>query len=122
MQEERSRRNPGRYYDESNMMGLSDLNGLYHHDPASKISLPRVNGEDHRSHSPSHNASLDHHSHHAMAMNSYLQHPDMLATVNGSTAPHLAYYPANPVRSPFVHPCSVFTVTRLPRRIRWPTV
>lgn len=72
VQEERSRRNPGRYYDESHMMSVHDLNGLYQHDPT------------------------NHHAHHAMTMNPYLQHPDLLATVNGSVVPHLAYYPANP--------------------------
>ena len=33
----------------------------------------------------------------AASLNSYIQHPNMLATMNGTTPTHMAYYSTNPV-------------------------
>jgi hypothetical protein len=94
-QEERSRRNPTRYYDDA----ANEPNSIYRNDAISNLTLSPsrssyVSCVDHLSYMPT-NAAMGHPN--AASLNSFIQHPNMLATINGTTATHVAYYSANPV-------------------------
>jgi hypothetical protein len=96
VQEERSRRNTSRYYDDTGSLSGSEMNGVYRNgtsnthslssttsfyrrgDPTSYITNPTVTG-------PHTN------------LNAYAQpHANMYPSINGSTPTHLAYFQTNP--------------------------
>jgi hypothetical protein len=99
-QEERSRRNPTRYLDESALLVGNDLNSIYHTDAItnpvfSSSSSGYIQRGNPLSYMTNNSSSMGHP--HAASLNTYGQHPNMLGTMNGSTPAHLAYFSGNPV-------------------------
>ena len=97
-QEERSRRNTNRYYDESASLVGSEINGNYRNSTSNNHSLSSSSSYlrrgDPTTYIPNSSSTGQQH---AVTLNSYGPHPNMLAAVNGSTQTHLAYYQTNPV-------------------------
>ena len=89
-QEERTRRNTGRHYDESLVLMGSELNGNYRNGTTNNPSMSSLRHGDLTSYIP--NTVAQH-----ATLSSYPPHPNMIAAVNGSTPTHLPYFPANPV-------------------------
>jgi hypothetical protein len=97
-QEERTRRNTNRYYDDSTSLTGTEINGTYRNGTTNNSSLSSSSSYSRRGDQTSYipnNPSTG--QHHTATLNSYTPHANMLAAVNGSTQPHLAYFPANPV-------------------------
>jgi hypothetical protein len=98
-QEERVRRNTNRYYDETTSVSGNDINSIYHNGTTSNPSLSSssssyVRRGDQTSYIPNYPSAGQQHT---TPLNSYVQHPNMLTNVNGSTSSHLAYFPTNQV-------------------------
>lgn len=96
-QEERTRRNTNRFYDDSTSVNGSETNGNYRNGTTNNPSLSSSSsysrrGGDQTSYISNNSSTGQSHS---TTLNSYP--PNMLAAVNGSTQTHLAYFPANPV-------------------------
>ncbi|CAF2403546.1 unnamed protein product [Rotaria sp. Silwood2] len=95
-QEERTRRNTNRYYDES--MPGNDLNSIYSNDNISNQSLSSLSSTyiqhgDPTSYIPNNSSTGQQH---AASLNSYTQPTNIIATVSSSTPTHLTYFQANP--------------------------
>lgn len=86
-QEERTRRNTNRYYDES--MTGNDMNNIYAQDTRidSTNSLSSSYIPNNSSTNPQNTFPL----------NSYVPSSNIMATVSSSTPTHMTYFPANPV-------------------------
>jgi len=97
-QEERTRRNTNRYYDESTSSTGSEINGNYRNDTTNNHSLSSSSSYsrhgDQTSYIPNTSSTGPQH---PATLNSYAPHANMLAAVNGSTQTHLAYFTTNPV-------------------------
>jgi hypothetical protein len=96
-QEERTRRNTNRHYDETASLTGSELNGNYRNGTTNNPSLSSSSSYSRRGDQTSYipnNSSTG--QQHTATTNSYTPHGNMLATVNGSTPTHLAYFQANP--------------------------
>lgn len=93
-QEERTRRNTNRYYDES--IPGNDLNSIYSNDTISnqQLSSSYMRHGDLTSYIPN---SSSNGPQHAASINSYPSHSNIIATVSSSTPTHLAYFQTNPV-------------------------
>ncbi|CAF0984640.1 unnamed protein product [Rotaria sp. Silwood1] len=95
-QEERTRRNTNRYYDES--MPGNDLNSIYSNDNISNQSLSSLSSSYIRHGDPTsyiiNNSSSG--QQHTASLNSYTQPANIIATVSSSTPTHLSYFQANP--------------------------
>ena len=98
VQEERTRRNTGRYYDETVPLTGNESNGHYRNGTTNNHSLSSSSSYSRRGDQTSfipNNSSMG--QPHPTQLNSYPPHANMMAAVNGSTPAHLAYYPTNPV-------------------------
>jgi hypothetical protein len=97
-QEERTRRNTNRYYDDSTSLTGSEINGNYRNgttnNPSLSSSSTYSRRGDQTSYIPNNSSTGQQHS---TTLNSFIPHANMLAAVNGSTQTHLAYFQANPV-------------------------
>jgi hypothetical protein len=94
-QEERSRRNTNRYYDESTSLTTGEINGNYRNGTTNNHSLSSSSSYLRRGDQTSYiqnNASNG-----QPNLNSYAPHANMIAAVNGSTPAHLAYFQPNSV-------------------------
>ncbi|CAF0750284.1 unnamed protein product [Adineta steineri] len=93
--EERTRRNTNRYYDGSILVPGGELNDNYHNGTTNNHALSSSSYSrrgDQTSYLANNSTTNQQHS---TALN-YVPHANMLATVNGSTPTHLAYFQANP--------------------------
>lgn len=98
VQEERTRRNTNRYYDESTSLTGTEINGNYRNGTTNNHSLSSSSSYSRRGDQTSYipnNSSTG--QQHTTTLNSYTQHANMIAAVNGSTQTHLAYFPTNSV-------------------------
>jgi len=96
-QEERTRRNTNRYYDESILLTGGEINGNYRNGTTNNPSLSSSSSYSRRGDQPSYisnNSSTV--QQHPPTLN-YVPHANILAAVNGSTQTHLAYFQSNPV-------------------------
>ncbi|CAF1153962.1 unnamed protein product [Rotaria sordida] len=93
VQEERTRRNTNRYYDES--MSGNDLNSIYSNDMISNQSLSSsyIRHGDPTSYIPNNSSTGQQHT---TSINSYAQPTNIIAAVSNSTPTHLTYFQANP--------------------------
>jgi len=97
-QEERTRRNTNRYYDDPTSLTGGEINGNYRNGTTNNPSLSSSSTYSRRGDQPSYilnNSSTG--PQHPATLNSYTPHANMLASVNGSTQTHLAYFTTNPV-------------------------
>ena len=94
-QEERSRRNTNRFYDESNSLVAGDTDGHYPTGPANNSSSSFVRRMDPAAYI-SNNSSGD--QQHLTAIHPFAAHPSILSAGNGSGPAHLAYFHPTPVR------------------------
>ncbi|UJR28839.1 hypothetical protein I4U23_010063 [Adineta vaga] len=90
-QEERTRRNTNRYYDESIILSGGELNGTYRNGTANNHSLSSSSSFSRR---PDQSTYISNGQQHQATLN-FVPHANMLAAVNGSTQPHLAYFQTN---------------------------
>lgn len=97
-QEERTRRNTNRFYDDSTSASGSETNGNYRNGITNNPSLSSSSSYSRRGDQTSYipNSSSTGQSH-MTTLSSYAPNGNMLAAVNGSTQTHLAYFPATPV-------------------------
>ncbi len=93
-QEERTRRNTNRYYDESTSLSGSELNGNYRNGTTNNPSSSYSRRGDQISYIPTNSSTGPQH---PATLNSYTSHANMITAMNGSTQTHLAYFPTNPV-------------------------